>query len=77
MNRISFWETEREDGYYDRLITRCHHCGERIPYVVRSYADRECLQDELVEIDRTPFCPNCGSQMVDPGEYWKEATLQW
>ena len=47
----------------DLYNTVCSVCGERIPCTEEYDTDDDCGGTYDVEIDETPYCPNCGAKM--------------
>lgn len=43
--------------------TFCFACEKLIPYVEEYDTDEDCGGTYEVEIDETPYCPNCGAKM--------------
>lgn len=43
--------------------TCCSVCEKLVPYVEEYDTDEDCGGTYEVEIDETPYCPNCGAKM--------------
>ena len=46
----------------------CSHCGEDLPRYFKTKPSHNNLYGELMSIDKTPRCPNCGAIMNENDE---------